>query len=223
MKKSLFFIVIFLSAVQFSCSQEKVKKGHTAEQLVKVLYAKEVKQRVGFILEMKQQDTLEVINKEASFDEVIQKIATLYKTNYALKELHALDIFYASSLGKKILINRKATLQKVSEIIMNWEEKQQGINMEDSLLDMAPVIDEKSLEKIDSIAVLNTKITSLPEKPYPKIKTLDDLKKILLKDPFIISDTRVLKEILGNEVDIDKLMNPGMEELENEIIKLEKQ
>ena len=222
MKNILFLSIIFLFATQFSQGQEKTNQDAVVTKLVKDLYAKDIDKRLGFVLEMKQQENPEETNKEVSFDEVYQDIYTLYEEKYTAQEIRQLATFYASPLGKKTLANQATINAKVSKIMMHWELKQQGINLEDPALDEPLLIAEVNLQKPDSLALKNAKLAAASIKGYPKINSLEDLRKILLKDPFVVSDLELLKEILGKEVDLDKLMDPAFEAFENEVNKNKK-
>jgi hypothetical protein len=90
--------------------------------------------------------------------------------------------------------------------------KQLGIENEEVI----DITEEDYLKMVDSMAIADAKFNKeLPkEKEYPKIASLSDLKAIILKEPFLINDTKLLTAILGPDVDIDKLLFPDLEKME---------
>lgn len=174
-----------------------------ALKLVKALHSKEIEPRVHFIKEIAQ---LENSNQA----DLYKKLSEAYITLFTSEEITNLLAFYNTALGKKVLENQNKLNSDVSTIAMRWEMEQQGIPFEE--IEPPTIIDGKLVDANGVVLQdFNNQefnpVKKAKEEDFPKINNLEDLKKIVVKDPNMISDHRLLLELLGEE-EFKKLFNP---------------
>lgn len=188
-------------------------KTDVALEVVEILHANDLGGKFK-IRAPRSVDSLTVkktTKKDADYKkELYAKLAEEYRTQFNKEELNDLLAFYNSDLGKKVVKNETKNSQmfskQLSAIRRKQREEQLGIpsreerrkkRLEESSL---PLKAEKSLKKdAGSIKEIN-------EEVYPEIETLEDFRKILLKNPRLIRDPKLLNKILGKDVDVQKLM-----------------
>ena len=97
--------------------------------------------------------------------------------------------------------------------------EQQGITIEDL---ETPIFNDKEDELMEPNAeTIAEEVAPKVEKiPLPKIATLDDLKSLLRKDPFIIADQNILLALFGKK-ELDTVFEQLMEEQGAELMEEE--
>lgn len=186
-------------------------KMDTALKVVDVLHKKEFNNT--FNLPTKANDSIANAKKEATYKkELRNKLAIEYSNQFNNDELNSLLTFYSSKVGEKVLKNKTKNSSTLSQLASNMEQKHMEaefgivpINNELEIEQHEPIVETASLNAANSASPAAKLIE---EDIYGEIKTLEDLKKILLKDPHLIPDITLVKKILGEDVDIDKLMFP---------------
>ena len=199
-------------------------QGHTqqtdASKLVTLLH----QQEMGFRLEMIQQyqptdPSGKTKDSVALAQTLYTGIEAVYQKQFTAKELEDLYAFYSSPLGANLLERQSQLHSEISTVAFNWELEQQGISI-DSL--QLPVFNKRE----DELMGLNTEtngeeVAPKVEKiPLPKIATLDDLKSLLRKDPFIIADQNILLALFGKK-ELDAVFEQLMEEQGAELMEEE--
>ena len=218
MKKTLFVLMVLCLTFQ----------GHTQEtettKLVKLLHQTDM----DFRLEMIQQFQIAELSETkkdslALAKTLFTKIEAVYQKHFTAEELKELYAFYRSPLGAKLLEQQTQLHSEVSTAAYNWELEQQGMSLEGVELSEADVaaVEIGTFEAVADSVSKNTVAVKMEKITMPKIETLDDLKSLLRKDPFIISDQNILLALFGKET-LDTLMEQQFEELETLQIEPEK-
>jgi hypothetical protein len=184
-----------------------------AIELVRILHGNSIELRQGQFEIMMVSENAKTPNEiKAAQDSLYIKLASSYQALLTDEEIKTTLAFYTSSVGQKLIHNRLDLNTKTLRIINKWEMEQQGIVMEEPIL---PVFDDN--EEL----VMSTENKALvpdlekPKKPvFPKIVTLEDLKKIVIENPFMISDPDLLIALLGEKA-YDDMHNPQF--LQNKI------
>ena len=144
-------------------------------------------------------------------------IEAVYEKQFTPKELKDLYTFYKSPVGTKLLQQQAQLNSEISNVAYKWELEQQGITDEDL---ETTIFNNKEYEFMEPNAetIENEVAEKVEEIPLPKIETLDDLKTLLRKDPFIIADQNILRALFGKK-ELEQLMEETGAELMEEPIK----
>ncbi|GAA3647322.1 DUF2059 domain-containing protein [Flavivirga jejuensis] len=198
-------VLIFIMLVVNTTIAQEVEVS-TALKLTKTLHSKKIEPKVRFIKEIKK--TNETKDKKTIADHLYKKISQIYTTVFTPEEITNMFAFYNSALGKKIAENERKVNREVSTIIRQWETDQLSIEQRQT----SKIVDERRRIETDSLRALKRKELIAKRKaeretPLPKINNLDDLKKLIEKQPYIISDRRLLLELFGKK-GLEKLRNP---------------
>lgn len=202
MKYTLILIFVVL-ATNTTIAQE----ASTALKLSKTLHAEKLESKIRFIQEVKK--TNETQGDKIATDNLYKKVAEAYTKTFTQEEIANMYTFYNSALGKKLLENQRKLNRDVSTIVMQWEMEQQVIDPENN--QTSRIVNGKRVET-DSLRArkrkeMIAKRKAEREAPFPKINNLNDLKKLIEKQPYIVSDQRLLLELFGEE-GVEKLRNP---------------
>lgn len=199
MKKILTPIVFLLIAFP-SIAQETATD---ALKLAKICYQKELGQRLQFF-PRNQSNTDKAEKKETlNTDEVYNKLILAYQELFTPQEISGLLAFYNSALGIKMIAKQTELQSKAMTIISHWEMKQNGID----IVTYIPPVIENEAQYLERQQKEHREYVAPKETPFPKIANLEDLKKILLKEPNLMGDSRLLEEIVGKE-EFKKLFTP---------------
>jgi uncharacterized protein len=203
--KKILTPIIFLCMAFPIMAQETTKD---ALKLATICYEKELGRRLQFFVEMNAMQPNKTEKKETpNTDEVYKKLALVYQEQFTPQEITELLAFYNTPLGIKTITKQAELQSKAMTIISNWEMKQQGIDMQTLI---PPAIENEAQflarQQKDQKEYVAPKVT-----PFPKITTLEDLKKLALKDPQIMTNPRLLEEIIGKQ-EFEKLFNPSLRE-----------
>lgn len=192
-----------------------------ASKLVKLLHQTDM----DFRLELLQQfPPIESSEKPKDSTALAKSLYTgieaVYEKQFTPKELKDLYAFYSSPLGTKLLQQQAQLNGEISTVAYNWELEQQGITV-DSL--QLPIFSDKDGEfmELNAEVVEEAAAPKVEEIPLPKIETLDDLKTLLRKDPFVIADQNILLALFGKK-ELDSLFEQLMEAPEAEPMEEEK-
>ena len=198
------FVLLFL--VFPIMAQETTKD---ALKLATTCYEKELGRRLQFFAKINAMNPDKTEKKETpNPDEVYKKIALVYQEQFTPQEIIALLAFYNAPLGVKMIAKQTELQNKAMTIISHWEMKQNGIDMETL---MPPAIENEAqfLARQQKEQKEQKEHAPPKETPFPKITTLEDLKKLALKDPQIMTNPRLLEEIIGKQ-EFEKLFNPSL-------------
>lgn len=204
--RSSYLSFLFVLAAVFTFAQEV---NPDAVSLAKQLCKTELEKRLNNLNETAQFEDDTKSKSDTDLSALYKELSKAYSQNFSSNEIKQLLTFYKSPLGKKLNKTKSKLDSEVSQMISKWEMKQLGIENEE-LIDIAE--DDMAISG-DDMPITDAKLdkTIPKEKEYPEIKTLSDLKAIVLKEPFLINDTRLLTAVLGPDVDIDKLLFPDLE------------
>jgi hypothetical protein len=193
-------ILLFISSNSFG---QELNKSSDAIILTKLIHGQQLGFRLDYIKQIKKlENPKEEEGKEVSLA-LYKKIAEAYQQAFTAKELKELYTFYRTPLGKKLLESRDKLATEVSIIASKWEMEQQGIFIEEIA---APIYKDGKLTDTNGLVIEEVAVKTV-EKVFPEIKNLQDLKKLLLKDPYMIADQRLLSAIIGKK-EMEKLFNP---------------
>lgn len=190
--------------------------GHTQDhssKLVALLH----QQDIDFRLELIQQvqsiiESSEKIKDSTTIAKSLYSgIASVYKKQFTSKELKELYDFYSSPLGIKLIEQQGQLQSEISTVAYKWEMELQGISVDS--LQLSIFDDKDDAELIDpNVETVGVEVVEkVEEKPLPNIATLEDLKALLRKDPFIITDQNILMALFGKE-DLDSVFEQLMKE-----------
>jgi hypothetical protein len=202
--KKILTPIVFLLMVLPTIAQETAKD---ALKLATVCYEKELSQRLQFFAEVNTMNPDKTKKIETpNTDEVYNKLVLAYQELFTPQEISGLLAFYNSPLGAKMITKQTELQNKAMTIISYWEMKQNGVDMETL---MPPVIENEAqfLARQQKEQEEQKEHASPKEKPFPKIANLEDLKKLVLKEPQLINDPRLLEEIIGKQ-EFEKLFSP---------------
>ena len=213
MMSKLYFILMLLS-VSFL--------GHTqtteVSKLTSLLHQHDLAYRLETIAQFQSLETQESSEKSKDSTALAKSLYTaieaVYEKQFTPKELKDLYAFYSSPLGTKLLQQQAQLNGEISTVAYNWELEQQGITV-DSL--QLPIFNDKDGEfsELNAETIEKEVAEKVEEIPLPNIATLDDLKTLLRKDPFVIADQNILLALFGKK-ELDSLFEQQMEESEAE-------
>lgn len=178
--------------------------------LSKVLNSNELANRLTHIREIKSTTNPNQPNSSQDIIEkdLYKKMSEVYQGLFTPEEISNMLIFYNSALGKKILENQQKIDGKTRSIIMNWEMKQQGISLEEtiepSFENEEQILAFQKKEREKNILSNKTQIPKIIK--IPKITNLEELKKLIIKNPNLMDDPLLFEEILGKQ-EFEKLYN----------------
>jgi hypothetical protein len=196
-------VLVFCTIWTLSAQQNTTDK---ALESIKTLYKDRVETVMATLENMSTQDT-NVAKGNVDVDGLYKAISERYKNTFTAAELEQLFTFYKTEVGKKWLANQSILESDVSLLISNTEMKFLGIEETVPIEDSAETLDsEANSQVINSEVGVPTAVT-----PLPKIETLEALRTYLKQNPFAISDIDLLQAIFGPDVDIDKLLTPGIQ------------
>ncbi|MDC1324789.1 DUF2059 domain-containing protein [Flavobacteriaceae bacterium] len=189
-------------------------QGYTQENDASKLVALLHQQDLGFRLELLQQyqpsESSEKLKDSTAMAQALYtKIEAVYQKQFTVRELKELYAFYTSPLGEKLLEEQGQLNSEISTVTYNWELEQQGISVEDF---ETPNFDETNDEPIDLAVAAEDANPVEVAKPL-NIASLDDLKALVRKDPFMISDQNVLIALFGQK-GLEDLFEQQFEALE---------
>ena len=205
MIKSLFVLMILCLTVQGQAQETD------ASQLVKLLHQTDMDSRLEFLQQFQSVAPSEKMKDSTALAKSLYTgIEAVYQKQFTPKELKGLYAFYSSPLGTKLLQQQAQLNSEVSTVAYKWEMEQQGITVEDL---ETPIFNDKEDELMEPNAeTIAEEVAPKVEKiPLPKIATLDDLKSLLRKDPFIIADQNILLALFGKK-ELDTVFEQLMEE-----------
>jgi hypothetical protein len=199
MKKKILSFVLLLMVFHIM-AQETTKE---ALKLVKVCHEKEIAKKMQFINEMHLNPNKDFKTGDSELDEVYKQLAAVYQEKFTPQEITSLIAFYNSPVGIKSIENQAELYGATMTIINKWEMKQQGIVIEEPK--PFTIEDEEQLLACQKEDLLKNG----PPKAFtiPKIRNLEDLKKLLKKEPNLMGDPRLFEEIMGKE-EFQKLFMP---------------
>ena len=191
-----------------------------ASRLAKLLHQTEMDFRLEFLQQFPPTESSEKPKDSTALAKSLYTgIEAVYEKQFTPKELKDLYAFYSSPLGTKLLQQQAQLNGEISTVAYNWELEQQGITV-DSL--QLPIFNEKDGEflELNAETIEKEVAEKVEEIPLPNIATLDDLKTLLRKDPFVIADQNILLALFGKkELDrvFEQLMEaPGAEPIEED-------
>lgn len=215
MKKPLFVLLILCLTVQGQAQQTN------ASQLVKLLHQTDM----DFRLELLQQFQSAEPSEKPKDSTLLAKslytaIEAVYEKQFTPKELKDLYVFYSSPLGTKLLQQQAQLNSEISNVAYKWELEQQDISV-DSL--QLPIFNDKEGEFMEpnAEAIEEEIAEKVEEIPLPQIETLNDLKTLLRKNPFIIMDQNILLALFGKK-ELDSLFEQLMDKQGTELMEEEK-
>lgn len=154
--------------------------------LIETLHNQEMESTFSIAKEMELSQDKKVNSQ--SKEELLNSLLKIYETQFTVSEIKELTAFYNSPLGKKLIKNQTQLNGKISETLMNWEMKLQGID----LVQMEQ--DRIKEEKMIMEDVKNGKTISVPQSM--KIEDPIDM-EIPEEDP-------LLKEEMSKELNSPK-------------------
>ena len=215
MRKPLFVLMILCLTVQGQAQQTD------ASRLVKLIHQTDMDFRLELLQQFQPAEPSEKPKDSTALAKSLYTaIEAVYEKQFTPKELKDLYTFYKSPVGTKLLQQQAQLNSEISNVAYKWELEQQGITDEDL---ETPIFNDKDGELMESNAeVIAEKVApKVEEIPLPQIETLDDLKSLLRKDPFIIADQNILLALFGKK-ELDAVFEKLMEEQGAELMEEEK-
>ena len=192
--KKIYTLVLVFFLVNFIFAQTESK----TLLLTKALNSKELEVRLHYIKDIRQQgNTNQINNYKTSENDLYKKLSEVYQEFFTSEEIANMLTFYNTNLGKKIIENQEKIIEKTSLIKVNWEMKQQGIVIEE----IVPPVFEMASQKKELQKDVVQKVSEIP-----KITNLEDLKKLINRQPDLMGNPRLFEEILGKQ-EFEKLYN----------------
>ncbi len=137
--------------------------------LIKILHNQEIESTFSIVKEMElsQDKKANSQNKE----ELLNSLLKIYETQFTASEIKELTAFYNSPLGNKLIKNKTQLNGKISETLMNWEMKLQGIDLaqmeRDRIKEEKMIMEDINIEKTIS-APKNTEIEEPTDMEIPE-------------------------------------------------------